>query len=61
MLVVWGANDPFFTVAGARAYQRDLAESELHLFEAGHFALEEEAPAIGQLMLDFLERRLMTP
>ncbi|MEN5114929.1 alpha/beta hydrolase [Brevundimonas diminuta] len=60
MLIVWGANDPFFTVAGARAYQRDLADCELHLFEAGHFALEEEASAIALLMLDFLKRRLVT-
>ena len=40
-LIVWGKNDPFFTVAGARAFLRDLPQAELHLLEAGHFALEE--------------------
>jgi pimeloyl-ACP methyl ester carboxylesterase len=40
-LIVWGKNDPFFTVPGARAFLRDLPQAELHLLEAGHFALEE--------------------
>jgi pimeloyl-ACP methyl ester carboxylesterase len=40
-LIVWGRNDPFFTVPGAEAYLRDLPQAELHLLEAGHFALEE--------------------
>jgi len=58
-LVVWGQHDPFFTVAGARAYERDVPDSEIHLLETGHFALEEEAPTIARLMLDFLDRRLV--
>jgi pimeloyl-ACP methyl ester carboxylesterase len=40
-LIVWGKNDPFFTVPGAEAFLRDLPKAELHLLEAGHFALEE--------------------
>ena len=60
-LVVWGRNDPFFTEAGALAYRRDVVDCELHLFETGHFALEEEAPAIARLILDFLDRKLATP
>ena len=40
-LIVWGKNDPFFSVPGAQAYLRDLPQAELHLLEAGHFALEE--------------------
>jgi pimeloyl-ACP methyl ester carboxylesterase len=40
-LIVWGKNDPFFTVPGAQAYLRDLPKAELHLLETGHFALEE--------------------
>jgi pimeloyl-ACP methyl ester carboxylesterase len=56
-LVVWGKEDPFFTVAGAQAYKRDVPDSEVHLLEAGHFALEEDAPTIARLMLDFLNRK----
>jgi pimeloyl-ACP methyl ester carboxylesterase len=40
-LIVWGKNDPFFTVPGAEAFLRDLPKAKLHLLEAGHFALEE--------------------
>lgn len=57
-LVVWGRNDPFFTVEGAKAYARDIPGTETHILETGHFALEEEAPRIADLMLDFLERRV---
>jgi pimeloyl-ACP methyl ester carboxylesterase len=56
-LVAWGRNDPFFTVAGARAYSRDMPATETHLLEGGHFALEEHAPEIARLMLSFLDRR----
>lgn len=49
-LVVWGKGDPFFTVAGAEAFKRDLKQVEVHYFDAGHFALEEEASAIANLI-----------
>lgn len=57
-LVVWGKNDPFFTVAGAQAYARDMPGTETHILDTGHFALEEEAPRIAELMLDFLDRKV---
>ena len=56
-LIVWGKNDPFFTDAGARAYLRDLPKAELHFFDTGHFALEEEGAAIAARILDFLQRQ----
>jgi len=43
---------------GARAFLRDQPEAELHLLDTGHFALEEDAEAIGKLMLDFLGRKV---
>ncbi|GAA2999527.1 alpha/beta hydrolase [Streptosporangium longisporum] len=54
-LVVWGTRDPFFTEAGARAYLRDLPDARLHLFETGHFALEENLPEIAPLIADFVD------
>lgn len=56
-LIVWGRGDPFFTEAGAEAYLLDLPEAELHLFETGHFALEECLPEIAPLIARFLEQR----
>ena len=47
MLIVWGEQDPYFTVAGARAYLQDQPDAELHLLPAGHFALEEELATIA--------------
>jgi pimeloyl-ACP methyl ester carboxylesterase len=57
-LIVWGRHDPFFTEAGARAYLRDVPDAELHLLDAGHFALETRGGQIAALMRDFLRRRL---
>lgn len=57
-LITWGKNDPFFTVAGAKAYLKDLPDAELHLLDTGHFALEEDGPLIAGHILDFLSRKL---
>lgn len=58
LLAVWGANDPFFLPAGAEAFRRDLPQAEVHLLNAGHFALETHAREIAGHMLDFLSRHL---
>jgi pimeloyl-ACP methyl ester carboxylesterase len=55
-MIAWGVNDPFFTEAGARAYLRDVPDAELHLFDTGHFALEDHLPEIAPLIADFLDR-----
>ncbi|MEV2276578.1 alpha/beta hydrolase [Nocardiopsis sp. NPDC049922] len=55
-LITWGANDPFFPAPGAHAYLRDVPDAELHLFDTGHFALEERLPEIAPLVADFLDR-----
>src|SRR6266478_7911928 len=47
-LIVWGKNDPFFTVEGAQAYLRDIPKAELLLLDTGHFALEESCDFIAQ-------------
>ena len=57
-LVVWGKNDSGFLVEGAGAYKRDLQDVEFHLFDTGHFALEEEVEAIASYIAQFLTSRL---
>ena len=54
MLILWGKNDPFFTVEGAKAYQRDIPTAELHLIDTGHFALEDFSGFIAERMRKFL-------
>jgi pimeloyl-ACP methyl ester carboxylesterase len=56
MLITWGAFDPSFTVAGARAYAKDVPRAEVHVLEAGHFPLDEATDEIAELMRDFLGR-----
>ena len=34
--------------------KRDLSDAEIHLLEAGHFALDEKNDEIARLMLAFL-------
>ena len=55
-LVVWGKYDPSFTVAGATAYRDDVPDAEVHILEAGHFALDEATDEIASLVRDFLGR-----
>lgn len=52
-LIVWGKNDPFFTVEGAQAYLRDIPKAELHLLDSGHFALEDSSEFIAQKIISF--------
>jgi pimeloyl-ACP methyl ester carboxylesterase len=54
LLAVWGRHDPAFLPAGAAAYQRDLPEAEIHLLDAGHFALETHAREVATLIRAFL-------
>jgi pimeloyl-ACP methyl ester carboxylesterase len=58
LLAVWGKNDPFFLPGGAQAFKRDNQDAEIHLLEAGHFALESQGPEIAAIIRDFLARRL---
>jgi pimeloyl-ACP methyl ester carboxylesterase len=56
-LVTWGRNDPSFIAAGAEAYKRDLPDAEIHLLDAGHFALDEKNDETAALILAFLARQ----
>ncbi|MFL6641939.1 MAG: alpha/beta fold hydrolase [Paraburkholderia graminis] len=55
-LVTWGKYDPSFTVHGAHAYKRDVPDAEVHVLDAGHFALEEASDDIAALTRDFMRR-----
>jgi pimeloyl-ACP methyl ester carboxylesterase len=57
-LIVWGTTDPSFIAAGAEAFRRDLPQAELHLLDAGHFALDEQTDAVAKLILGFMARHL---
>jgi pimeloyl-ACP methyl ester carboxylesterase len=52
-LVVWGKGDFVFTPAGAEAYKKDLQHVELHMLDAGHFALETASKQIAGYIKNF--------
>jgi pimeloyl-ACP methyl ester carboxylesterase len=59
-LIVWGRNDPFFTVAGAKAFLNDLPNAELHLIDGGHFLLEEYSEFVAGQIIRFLGKEQQT-
>lgn len=61
LLVVWGKYDPSFETAEATAYLRDVPEAEVHILNAGHFALDEAVDEIAMLTRGFLARVDATP
>jgi pimeloyl-ACP methyl ester carboxylesterase len=56
-LVLWGRFDPIFALAGAEAFKREVPDAEVHVLDAGHFALEECAPAMAQIIDRFLRSK----
>ncbi|WP_329623076.1 alpha/beta hydrolase [Streptomyces sp. NBC_01255] len=58
LLAAWGRGDEIFGPAGAAAFERDLPDAEIHLLDAGHFALETHGEEIAALVRDFLGRHV---
>ena len=56
LLVLWGRYDPSFQVEEAEAYRREVPAAEVHILDAGHFALDEQPDAIADLTRGFLGR-----
>ena len=55
LLVVWGRYDPSFQVAEAEAYRRDVPDAQVHVVDAGHFALDEAPDLVADLTRKFLD------
>jgi len=58
VLAVWGRNDQIFGPDGARAFAKDVPDAEIHLLDAGHFALETQAATVADLIRDFLPKHV---
>jgi len=58
LLVVWGKYDPSFALPEAAAYKRDVPTAEIHILDAGHFALDEAVDEVAALMRPFLAKTL---
>jgi pimeloyl-ACP methyl ester carboxylesterase len=53
-LVLWGRSDPFFTIDGARAFQRDLPNAQVELLDGSHFLLETHGAYAAHRIRAFL-------
>ncbi|MGJ5813842.1 alpha/beta fold hydrolase [Paludibaculum fermentans] len=54
LLVIWGKYDLSFAPSEPEAYRRDVPDAEVHVLEAGHFALDTAANEIAGLVRAFV-------
>jgi pimeloyl-ACP methyl ester carboxylesterase len=58
LLVIWGKHDLSFELTEPEAYRRDVPNAEVHVLDAGHFALDTAADEIAVLIQKFLVNAL---
>ena len=54
LLVLWGKYDLSFDLSEPEAYRRDVPTAQVHLLDAGHFALDTAADEIANLVHGFM-------
>jgi pimeloyl-ACP methyl ester carboxylesterase len=55
LLVLWGKYDLSFDPGEPEAYRRDVPTAEVHVLDAGHFALDTAADEIATLVRAFMQ------
>ena len=53
LLVIWGKYDLSFDLCEPEAYRRDVPDAEVHILDAGHFALDTAADEIAEFIRAF--------
>jgi pimeloyl-ACP methyl ester carboxylesterase len=56
LLVIWGKYDLSFDPSEPEAYSRDVPGAEVHVLDAGHFALDTAADEIAGLVGAFMKK-----
>jgi pimeloyl-ACP methyl ester carboxylesterase len=56
LLVLWGKYDLSFDLSEPESYRRDVPTAEVHVLDAGHFALDTKADEIAVLVRDFMKK-----
>jgi pimeloyl-ACP methyl ester carboxylesterase len=54
LLVIWGRYDPSFDLSEPKAYRQDVLDAQVHVLDAGHFALDTAADEIAALIRGFV-------
>jgi pimeloyl-ACP methyl ester carboxylesterase len=55
LLVIWGKYDLSFELSEPENYRRDVPKAEVHVLDAGHFALDTAADQIADLVRGFMK------
>ena len=55
LLVVWGKHDLSFDLGEPERYRKDVPNAEVHVLDAGHFALDTKADEIAMLVREFMQ------
>ena len=55
LLVLWGKHDLSFELSEPEAYRRHVPKAEVHVLDAGHFALDTAADQIAQIVQGFMK------
>ncbi|HEY1250132.1 MAG TPA: alpha/beta hydrolase [Thermoanaerobaculia bacterium] len=56
LLVLWGKYDLSFEPTEPEAYRKDVPGAEIHVLDAGHFALDTAADEIARLVRGFMRQ-----
>ena len=56
LLVLWGKYDLSFDLSEPHAYRRDVPNADVHILNAGHFALDSAADEIAALVRQFMTK-----
>lgn len=57
LLVLWGKYDPSFDPGEPERYRADVPLAEVHVLEAGHFALDTKADEVAAMVSAFMSVR----
>jgi pimeloyl-ACP methyl ester carboxylesterase len=57
LLVIWGKHDLSFDLGEPERYRKDVPHAEIHILDAGHFALDTKANEIADLVRDFMQSK----
>ena len=55
LLIIWGKHDLSFDPGEPERYRKDVPSAEVHVLDAGHFALDTKADEIAALVGQFME------
>ncbi len=56
LLVIWGKHDLSFDIGEPERYRKDVPKAEVHVLDAGHFALDTKANEIAELVDEFMRQ-----